>query len=64
MPKPRPPPRSAAARLGKDDFERLSHFRYRLRHFLRISELLCKKHGLTPLQYQLVLHVMGSPGRT
>lgn len=53
-----------AERLGKHDYERLSHFRHRLRHFLRISELLCKRHGLTPLQYQLLLHVMGYPGRT
>jgi len=50
-------------RLGKPDFERLSHFRHRLRRFLRISELLCKRHGLTALQYQLLLHVMGMPGR-
>jgi DNA-binding MarR family transcriptional regulator len=57
------PPRTAVP-LGKDDYERLSHFRHRLRHFLRASELLCKKHGLTPLQYQLLLHVMGFPGRS
>ena len=49
--------------LGKKDFERLSLFRYRLRHFLRISETLCKRQGLTSLQYQLLLHVMGFPGR-
>ncbi len=61
MPKPPPP---ADGRLGKGDYERLSHFRHRLRRFLRLSELLCKKHGLTPLQYQLLLHVMGFPGRT
>ena len=54
----------AAERLGKHDYERLSHFRHRLRHFLRVSELLCKRYGLTPLQYQLLLHVMGFPGRT
>ena len=54
----------ATERLGKHDYERLSHFRHRLRHFLRVSELLCKQHGLTPLQYQLLLHVMGFPGRT
>jgi DNA-binding MarR family transcriptional regulator len=50
--------------LDKRDFERLSHFRHRLRRFLRISEVLCKSHGLTALQYQLLLHVMGFPGRT
>ena len=50
-------------RLGKADFERLSHFRYRLRRFLRFSEELCRQWGLTALQYQLLLHVMGFPGR-
>ena len=52
-----------AERLGKHDYERLSHFRHRLRHFLRVSELLCKRYGLTPLQYQLLLHVRGFPDR-
>jgi len=57
-------PHSRAPRaLGKADFERLSNFRYRLRHFHRASELLCKRHDVTPLQYQLLLHVMGFPGR-
>jgi DNA-binding MarR family transcriptional regulator len=50
-------------RLKKEDYERLSHFRYRLRRFLRISEDLCQAHGLTPLQYQLLLHLQGFPGR-
>lgn len=50
-------------RLGKADFERLSHFRHRLRRFLRFSEVLCKREGLTSLQYQLLLHVMGFPDR-
>ena len=52
-----------AAPLGKPDYERLSNFRYRLRHFMRISEQICQDHGLTPLQYQLLLHVRGFPGR-
>jgi DNA-binding MarR family transcriptional regulator len=55
--------RSRAA-LGKADFERLSHFRHRLRRFLRFSEELCRERGLTSLQYQLLLHVMGFPGRS
>lgn len=59
----RRPVSPAAAALGKPDFERLSDFRHQLRHFLRASELLCKQHGVTPLQYQLLLHVMGFPGR-
>jgi DNA-binding MarR family transcriptional regulator len=56
-------PSAARARMGKPDFERLSHFRHRLRRFLRVSELLCRRHGLTALQYQLLLHVMGFPDR-
>ena len=64
MPQPgSPTPAAPAAPLVKADYERLSHFRHRLRHFLRVSEDLCKDHGLTPLQYQLLLHVMGFPGR-
>lgn len=49
--------------LGKAEYERISRFRYRLRRFLRISEKLCKDQGLTPLQYQLLLHVKGFPDR-
>jgi DNA-binding MarR family transcriptional regulator len=52
-----------AAPLGKHDYERLSNFRYRLRDFMRISEQICQEQGLTPLQYQLLLHVRGFPGR-
>jgi DNA-binding MarR family transcriptional regulator len=51
------------SRLGKADFERLSRFRHRLRRFMRFSEELCKASGLTSLQYQLLLHVMGFAGR-
>jgi DNA-binding MarR family transcriptional regulator len=54
---------TAASALGKSDYERLSHFRHRLRQFLRVSEEICKRQGLTPLQYQLLLHVMGISGR-
>lgn len=51
------------APLDKRDFERLSNFRYCLRHFLRVSEEICQEHGLTPLQYQLLLHLRGFSGR-
>lgn len=60
MSRPNTPP---ARSLGKTDYERLSNFRYRLRHFLHISERICKDQGLTPLQYQMLLHVRGFPGR-
>ncbi|MCC6474350.1 MAG: winged helix-turn-helix transcriptional regulator [Burkholderiales bacterium] len=46
--------------LGKSDYRRLAHFRYRLRRFLRFSESLCKQNGTTPLQYQLLLQVKGA----
>jgi len=49
--------------LAKKDYERLAHFRYRLRRFLRVSESLCQENGTTPLQYQLLLQVKGAPGR-
>lgn len=45
------------------DFGQLSLFRYRLRCFLRVSEDLCQTNGLTSLQYQLLLHLKGSPNK-
>ncbi|HSC16500.1 MAG TPA: MarR family transcriptional regulator [Gammaproteobacteria bacterium] len=41
----------------------LADFRYELRRFLRYSEQLTRRHGVTPLQYQLLLQVKGYPGR-
>ncbi len=49
--------------LGKKDFETLSNFRYQLRCFLRFSEELTHKFGITNLQYLLLLHVKGYAGR-
>lgn len=49
--------------MEKKDLERLSHFRFQLRCFLRVSEDLCRQANITPLQYQLLLHVRGVPGR-
>lgn len=49
--------------LTKKEFESLSEFRYRLRRFLRFSEQVTRRHGITPLQYLLLLHVKGFPGR-
>ncbi|NEX62186.1 MarR family transcriptional regulator [Noviherbaspirillum galbum] len=54
-----PPPKE----LTKRDFESLSEFRYQLRRFLRFSEDAAESEGLTPLQYLLLLHVKGFPGR-
>lgn len=49
--------------LSKQDFENLSGFRFRLRAFQRQSEDICKSHGLTSLQYLLLLHLKGFAGR-
>jgi DNA-binding MarR family transcriptional regulator len=43
--------------------EARSEFRYRLRCFLRFSEEAARREGITVLQYQLLLHVCGFPGR-
>ena len=51
------------AALEKSEFEALADFRYQLRRFLRFSELLTRRHGVTNLQYLLLLQVKGFPGR-
>lgn len=53
-------PKSA---LSKREFETLSHFRYQLRRFLRFSEEITLEHGITHLQYLLLLHIKGHPDR-
>jgi DNA-binding MarR family transcriptional regulator len=45
------------------EFEALSDFRYQLSCFLRFSEELTHAHGVTNLQYLLLLHVKGYKGR-
>src|ERR1700688_4747956 len=55
--------RSTAAALSKAAFERLSEFRYRMRRFQRFSERAARSHGVTALQYLLLLHIKGYPGR-
>lgn len=49
--------------LTKKHYEALSDFRYQLRRFLHFSETAAKNEGLTPLQYLLLLHVRGFPGK-
>ena len=56
-------PKLEAPPLEKYDFEVLADFRYQIRKFERFSEEITRKHGLTPLQYLLLLHVKGYPGR-
>jgi DNA-binding MarR family transcriptional regulator len=53
----------ANAAPGKKEFESLSDFRYQLRCFLRFSEELTHRFGVTNLQYLLLLHVKGYKGR-
>jgi DNA-binding MarR family transcriptional regulator len=49
--------------LSKQDFQKLSDFRFSLRTFQRQSEDICKSHGLTSLQYLLLLHLKGFTDR-
>jgi DNA-binding MarR family transcriptional regulator len=49
--------------LTKAEFEALSEFRFHIRRFERFSEDAVQACGITPLQYLLLLHVKGFPGR-
>ncbi|HPB89951.1 MAG TPA: MarR family winged helix-turn-helix transcriptional regulator [Rugosibacter sp.] len=49
--------------ISKADFEKLAHFRYQLRRFLRFSEDVTRQQGVTVLQYLLMLQIKGFPGR-
>lgn len=40
-------------------YRALADFRYELRRFLRYSEQVTRRHGMTPLQYQLLLQIKG-----
>lgn len=48
--------------VTRRQYEALAAFRYELRRFLRYSEQITRRHGLTPLQYQLMLQIRGFPG--
>lgn len=50
-------------KILKAEFEALARFRYQLRRFLRFSEEVTRRQGITPLQYQLMLQIKGFPGR-
>ena len=50
--------------ITQAQFEALAEFRYQLRRFLRFSEDVTQAHGVTPLQYQLLLQIRGFPGRS
>jgi DNA-binding MarR family transcriptional regulator len=49
--------------LTKTEFEALSEFRFQIRRFERFSEDIVQTCGITPLQYLLLLHIKGYPGR-
>jgi DNA-binding MarR family transcriptional regulator len=53
----------AALEMSKAEYEALAQFRYQLRRFLRFSEEVTRRKGITPLQYQLMLQIKGFPGR-
>lgn len=49
--------------LDKAGLERQSQFRYELRRFLRFGEEASRAAGITAVQYHLMLHTQGFPGR-
>ncbi|MGH8631082.1 MAG: MarR family transcriptional regulator, partial [Burkholderiales bacterium] len=49
--------------MSKANFEKLAQFRYQLRRFLRFSEEVARRNGVTVLQYLLMLQIKGFPGR-
>lgn len=53
----------SATPLSKADFTALSEFRYQMRRFEHFSENAVHAEGITPLQYLLLLHIKGFPGR-
>ena len=55
---------SALKPLTKTEFEALSEFRFQIRRFERFSEDVVQGFGITPLQYLLLLHLKGYPGRS
>lgn len=57
------PDPAASDPLTKSDFEALARFRFGIRRYLRFSEEIVRAHGVTPQQYQLMLALVGYPGR-
>jgi DNA-binding MarR family transcriptional regulator len=55
--------KQSAHALEKHDFEILADFRYQIRRFVRFSEEVTRQHGVTPLQYLLLLQIRGFPDR-
>jgi len=53
----------SARDLSKSNYEQLSTFRYQMRRFERFSDQAAQGEGITPLQYLVLLHIKGYPGR-
>ena len=49
--------------MTRRNFEAISELRYQIRRFLRFSERAVRRAGITPLQYLLLVHLRGFPGR-
>jgi DNA-binding MarR family transcriptional regulator len=49
--------------LTKAEFEALARFRFGIRQYLRFSEEVVRRHGVTPQHYQVLLALKGFPGR-
>ncbi|MDD5544514.1 MAG: MarR family transcriptional regulator [Acidobacteriia bacterium] len=49
--------------VTKRQFEHIAAFRHTLRRFLRHSEKVSRKQGVTPQQYQLMVAIIGFPKR-
>ena len=50
--------------LTKADYEALAVFRAALRRFVRFTEEGAREAGITPQQHQVMLAIMGRPGRS
>ena len=50
-------------KLSKSVYEQLADYRYRLRRFIHFSEQAARQNGITPQSHQLLLSIMGFPGR-
>lgn len=61
MTKPRPAHQAIVP--TKAELEQLAEFRYQLRRFLRFSEDVTRRNGITMTQYLLLLQISGFPGR-
>lgn len=53
--------KSEEKHMTLQQYQALADFRYELRRFLRYSEQVTRRNGLTPLQYQLLLQIKGYP---